>query len=519
MPRSLYVPLLALCGAAASLAAQAAPRTDTPRGGTFRVTFAPVIEVWDERFRAGRREPLGAPLSGDSVGGAFVPAVARLEQDVRAAGALPGFIASLGRGILALRAERRTTPLGIEWGLTDRVALNAVLPLVRVHTRARFTLDPATANLGLNPLIGDAATAGPAYQTFFADFDQALTQLGANLAGGAYGPPGSTQYQQAAAFLAEADGVRLALYRSTYGPGTAGAAPFLPLVGSDGGAAIDANILRIQQELATSYGVGGFTTSFLLPDATLDAARFDLALADAQYGFGVAPLINTPRQLRLWPGDAEVGMRIRLVNRPAYAATLGALVRLPTGHLDSPRNPVDLATGDGQTDIEGHLIQELTLAGRLWLNVHVRAGTQRSVERERRVADPAAFLVAPGAIALTRWDPGDYFAADVAPLYRFSPSFAAGITLAYLRRGRDRSTYATAQDSLNVAAGLGAPVAAAALDAGTDVRVMRAGVALTYVGPGIEGGLSLERTVSAAGGLTAAVTRLRFVLRTSRWPF
>jgi hypothetical protein len=65
MPRSLYVPLLALCGAAASLAAQAAPRTDTPRGGTFRVTFAPVIEVWDERFRARRREPLGAPLIGD----------------------------------------------------------------------------------------------------------------------------------------------------------------------------------------------------------------------------------------------------------------------------------------------------------------------------------------------------------------------------------------------------------------------------------------------------------------------
>jgi len=502
--------LAALLLAPLPLAAQAAPRADTPRRGAVRVTFDAVVETWDARFAGGRREQLGAPLTGDSVGGAYLPVVARLQQDVRTAGAVPGFIASLGRGLFSLRAERRTTPLGVEVGLSNRLSVGVMLPLVRVFTRAHLTFDPATANLGLNPLITSPG-ASTQYATFFSQFDGALAALATNIGGGSYACPGSPQCTQAIAFLAEARGVRDALNRSAYGPG---GAPFLPRAGSDGGAGIAANVARIQQELSANWGVGGFVQTFLLPTDPLDATLFGTALGDAGTGFGVAPFTTTPRRLRFWPGDAEVGARFRVARGPVYAATIGALVRLPTGHVDSPNDAIDLPAGDGQTDFEGQLVQELLLARRLWLNVNVRAGMQRPGPRERRIGSPLAFLLPPGSTAMTQWDPGDYLALDVAPLYRFSEFFAAGFTVGYLARGRDRSTFATPQDSIGLATRLGSPVAAAMLDTGTDLRRTRVGVAVTYLGPAVDAGFSLERTVSVTGAAPVpAATVFRIVLR------
>jgi hypothetical protein len=161
------------------------------------------------------------------------------------------------------------------------------------------------------------------------------------------------------------------------------------------------------------------------------------------------------------------------------------------------------------------------LGRRLWLSVGARAVIQRPGTRERRVAPPVALFVPAGATAWTVWDPGDYLALDVAPLYRFTERFAAGVTLGYAIRGRDRSTYETSQDSIGVAQRLGAPVPAAVLDGGTGFRRLRVGAALTYVGPRVEAGVSFERTVSAAiaaneaamaAGVPAAA-RFRIVVR------
>ena len=40
-------------------AAQAVPRTDTPRGGTLRVTFDAVVSAWDNEFTAAGKRPDG----------------------------------------------------------------------------------------------------------------------------------------------------------------------------------------------------------------------------------------------------------------------------------------------------------------------------------------------------------------------------------------------------------------------------------------------------------------------------
>jgi hypothetical protein len=93
------------------------------------------------------------------------------------------------------------------------------------------------------------------------------------------------------------------------------------------------------------------------------------------------------------------------------------------------------------------------------------------------------------------------------------------VTGSYYTQGRDRYTFRSAQDSTDLATRLGAPTSASVLDAGTAERRTRLGVAVTYVGPDAEGGLSIEQTVSAAGGFVPVATVFRIVMRASRWPF
>ncbi len=361
-PRFLALSVLLLLPAAAR--AQAVPRTDTPRAGTLRVTFEPVITTWEREFTDSGERRIGASL----------PAT------------------------VFVRAERRVIPLGLDFGVTNGVSVGVRVPAVRVNTRANFLLDSAGA-----------------------------------------------------------------------------------------------------------------------PADTAAARRLDSLLQDTTYAFG--PIIGTPRHLHHFAGDVELEVKYRLIESRAYALSGALVVRLPTGHQDSPNRLFDLSTGDHQTDVELQIAQELTLFNRLWLNSFVRLGRQQPGTRERRVGPQSVLLIRRAALATLNWDPGDYAAIDVAPMYRFSEVFGVGFTVSYWTQKRDRYTYRSAQDSTDVATRLGAPVSAAVLNAGTGWRWARVGAVMSYAAPDVEGSFSIEKTVSGAGGLVPVATVFRIVMRTSRWPF
>ena len=365
---------------------QAVPRTDTPRAGTLRVTFEPVITTWDREFTSdGHERQVGASLFSETK-----PPLECTRVGVVVCRYLftPVFV----------HVERRVTPLTLEFGITNRLAVGAKLPLVRVNTRETFPLD--------------------------------------------------------------------------------------------------------------SLGKPGF------PQA---AQRLDSILRDSTYAF--APIAETTRRLRYFAGDVELEAKYRFLESPRHALSAALLVRLPTGHQDSPNDLFDVATGDHQTDIEVRVAQELTLFDRLWLNALVRAGRQQPGTRTRRVGPESVLLIPRAALATLDWDPGDYVGIDVAPLFRFSGSFGVGLTAGYYTQQRDRYSYRSAQDSIAVATRLGAPVAASILDAGTALRWTRLGIAMTYQGSDVEGGLTIEQTVKAAGGLVPVATVFRIVMRTSLRPF
>src|SRR5437879_947170 len=245
----LLLLLVVAASATSALAAQAVERTDIPRSGTLRVTLDPRIVTWDRQYTNGTAwQPLGAPLTGDSVGSAGIPSVARLEQDVRTASGLSGFLASLGKGLFSVRQERRTFPISAELGVTDRLAVSVMVPIVRVATRTRLQLSPTGSNLGANPLATQAG-ADVAYADFFAQFNDALTQLADSIAAGHYGCPSGPQCAPAQALAAQGAAVRDALRRTVYGVGSTGS-PFVTLAQSDAGVAIGIAVGAIQQDLA-----------------------------------------------------------------------------------------------------------------------------------------------------------------------------------------------------------------------------------------------------------------------------
>ena len=482
------------------------PRADLPGAGALRVTFDPRIEFWDEEFVDGTRVRLGAALTGDPVlASPGLPALLLLDENIRTAGALPTFASSLGAARLSVLSQRRVTPLTLDFGITDRIAVGVSVPLVRTYVREAFSFDTAgRGNLGLNPLLANAGAAAQ-YATFFTQFDGALATAGCPDAASC--PPG---------FLSEARGAHDALRRAVYGTGTGGGAPFLPVAGSEGAAAVDSQVARIQRELQATYGDSSFGSTFLFPADTIDAATFTTALTDTTLGFGTRPFADTPPDERFWLGDVELSARVQAVRTATYVATVGLVWRLGTGHQPPAGDPLALAAGDGQTDLEGELVQELTLWRRLWLNLSLRGILQRPGERDRRVAPAAAFLVRPQLAAPVTWDPGDYVAVDFAPMYRFHPQFAAGVTLGYFTKGEDRHTYRTAQDSIDLGTRVGAPLPASLLDGGTAASRTRAGITASYVGPVFETGFAAERTISAGAGRVPAAWTFRLVLRAKR---
>jgi hypothetical protein len=495
-----------VCLPAGRLTAQAVERTDTPRRGALRVTFDPRITTWEQVFTPEGRQPVGAAFAGDSLT-PWQPALALAQQTARAATGLAGYVARLGGSLLAIRSERRVTPIGFEYGMTNRLSLGATIPIVRVEVREGFREKPEGANVG--------ALADPSgYDTFFTSLSTALTQLNDSIAAGAYGCPSSPLCARAQALFSQGQTLASALASAVNGnPDTT--AMFLPTAGSDAGRSLSAIVSGLSRALADTFNIAAFSSgSFPLPEVPVPGSAAAGILDARLSASGLAPFGgSTPRHLRYFTGDAEVAAKYRLFNADAYAAALALVVRLPTGHQDSPNDAFDLSTGDHQTDVEGRFTGELTVWHRLWLNVSLRGARQLPGQRERRIGPADQPFLPTTTLARLRWDPGDYVSVDVAPLYRFSRLFAAGVTFGYFAQQQDRYAFLSPQDSLDVVGRTGGPIAPAVLEVGTGIRLTRLGVAATFSGPRLEGGFSVERTISGAGGPVPVATVFRIVLR------
>ena len=188
--RSLIVALTVAGTAAADVAhaqagvSHAEDATPIP-GGTLRMSIANVWTRYDSRFdSSGVTRPIGAYLSTDSLGPRQLPNLAPIEQ---ALGVLTGDARTrLTFGRLDVRSDARIvrTPIALEYGVTRRLSIGVLLPLVQTRrtAQARVNLDTALAvrsNVGIVPSTGraDVATANLAAVTALNAASAQITQL------------------------------------------------------------------------------------------------------------------------------------------------------------------------------------------------------------------------------------------------------------------------------------------------------------------------------------------------------
>lgn len=491
------------------LASLTLPRTAAAQGedavplrpGMVRLGIAPDWARWNRRFGSGTPgyadgslEPFGVDFTAESLGVQRLPFLVPSQSTLRSVTGLSAFLVNLGRAEITMNASVRVIPLTLELGLTRRVGLSVMLPLVRARTEV-FVLGPSEdtsvagraaaqatrGNVGLNPRFAQPA----ALQSFMTQVDSALVALQRRAAN-----PADPLRAQAQATLSSLQPLLCGLY--TLGGGSAASAgslcysatpvAFSPVLPVDTSAAGDSITLRLQraeasyQQLQAQYAAMGvslppLTAGYTLPKAPLDSLGLRQLFIDPNFPLASDSLTTIVRT-RL--GDMEVAASFQLADQPRLRSQLVLLARLPTGHVNSKDSFVELPTGDHQLDLEVGLRNDVIVGSDFWVHVGGRFGTQSSDQLERRVA-PADFPFAPLlSTALVRRQLGSYYALDVVPNWRLDDAFSLGLGYHYFHRNRTGFSYVNPGDELLI--GLPASV----LDQETEISQMRIGAGLTF---------------------------------------
>lgn len=398
----------------------------------------------------GKTFSLGSLLTTELHPGTL-PLLAGAEIDTRILADSPTVALSLGRLQTTANSRIARVPLGVEYGLTSRITLGLMVPVVQTRTVVTIQLNgraDSTANLGVNPagyfLQSSAFIANAQVTT---GLDNASTQLSQRLATCTAAPasPGCgallVRSAEANALIADAQEFSSAagtLYGTSVDmPG----APFIPLAGTAIQQAIDARLAGLRTDFS-SFGISGGSGALVGAKGLAANNELQSIIRDPAYGIDLDS-IGTTQQISV--GDIELSVTSRLFDSFARAtpsrlklrAAVAGVVRLGTGHPARPGQPFDVATGDGQMDLEVRGALD-ALVGRRLLTTAAATYTQQlgSVETARLPYSPDFLYVltypTPGSLKL-----GNMAAVRVNPRFMITDALMVGGLATAAYRGAD----------------------------------------------------------------------------------
>jgi hypothetical protein len=407
--------------------------TPIPRGW-FRLGVANAWSRYESRFdSSGGVAPLGAELSTDSLGARQLPRLAPVEGALQTLAANP--LQRLTFGKLDVRSDARivTTPFVLEYGVTRRLSLGVMVPMVQtrrtaqVRVNARAEGEASTSNMGFLPAAQREAAAAANAQVV-ATLSDAATALNGLLAQCAQNPAAPecdpVRGREADASAAAARAAQFAQAVATAYGTTTETAIVAPLEGSDLAQAVEAQRAALAAQLATyapGTAVGALTT------ATRELSYIDLqgrnrvpGLLQSDLGGGLDS-IHTSERLSV--GDVELRARFLLLDHAprdsssrgglVYRLAIGGTYRFNTSWPDSARDLLDIATGTG-AGAEGRAALEVQY-GHVGAAVATHYGTSfaRTVEVPL-VGFPIGGFPYPsfGDVSMTA---GDVFGLEIAP--------------------------------------------------------------------------------------------------------
>jgi len=474
-------------------------------GGTVRVELDGSLETFDRRFHNGQRESYAADLSSPALGSDRIPILADADARIGRIIDNTSYHLNLGELTTDALADVGKGFFGLGLGLTDRITIFGRIPLVRTRVQSRMTLGSTNADAGLNP--GEASQL-----PFFQDFDAALATLSSKLAAGDYnGNP--AQRALAETTLADGAALRSDLFGLLADPATA--SPVVPTATSGTGAAVLTRIAGLQNTLASSLNVPGFSAAPALPTDPLGED-------------GLMQVLTGPLALRVgqslvtFRGDAEAGAALTLVDgwdrgtrRGGFRAAVSGLLRFPTGRREQTDRPLDIGTSDGQTDVQIDLVTDLG-AGQFGARLAATYVRQLPSNVVARVAPPSQPFVGPDRLALVRRDPGDIIAIDVRPFYRLARTLALQAGVQHWTRKTDEVSYASPADALS-----GVDASVLAEETAANATLLSAGI--TYSNPGrfraggvglpVDASWSYERVLRSGKGRVPDTHRVRASFR------
>lgn len=383
--------------------------------GAVRISTLGQWTFFNERYGSntpgrveGSREPIGIDFSLDTLGVREFPALASLQGDLRSLTGDAGHVLSLGSTRLDLHSQITTTPLVIEAGLASRFLVSIQIPFVRTESSAFLAVNPTgtEGNIGFNPALSFAPAAAQ-NAAMFTQFGAAASTLQMSI-DSCRANPGSSP--NCPGILAQEAEARALIASSTAFAGDVNriysSSRFVPIRNTAAQMAIEARVAAFRAQYA-SLGVNSIaaTTTGPFPSQTsLTLRDAQTIITDQEFGLG-ADAIRTVRRSHF--GDIDVGGKILILDTFGNSteklsprglnlrASIGGVVRLPTGQDESPDNFIDIGAGQGQTDLEARVFADVGVGSRFWQSFVVRFNNQLADQKDVRIIDLPNLPLAP----------------------------------------------------------------------------------------------------------------------------
>ena len=359
--------LFPLCSAAQSTTSLATDASALPRGA-LGIRFLTSFTRWDELLgsgtdAAGNPRNIAATLATNALDASAVPSLAPAEAAIRSLSGLSSFNLSLGNVVAAANARVVTAPLIVQYGLTSRLTLGVVVPLVETRTTvfAQLNPKPGFASVGPNPALFNTTQ-----QASNASLVQTLRSAASALQSRLTNCQATPTDPSCVSLLAQQGAVQ-ALIQSTgafatdvetlYGTGADHPGqPFVPIDTGGAQRSIDQRLASIRAAYDTLVAAGSVSGTLAGAHGPAATAQFQSLLT----ALGHDTLGSIDRSSI---GDVSVGATLQLINSygdtargtdrsPRYRVSVNGAFRFGTGEPASRNKLFDQSTGYGQPGVE-----------------------------------------------------------------------------------------------------------------------------------------------------------------------
>jgi hypothetical protein len=337
-----------------------------PRG-MIRFRVIPSWTRYDERFATTGLSPEDG-LSADPLGAQQLPKLRPLDEAVQTLSGDSQMHLSLGRLVTHSDARIVTTPISLEYGVTRRLSIGVMVPVVQTRNVVQIDVNSKTGTPANTSFLLASARDAAFKQNALAA--SSLTQAAGALSTLITRCQAAPSASDCAAYNADASGAAatrtqaLALATAVGAFGTDAASTLLAPRGK-GSLAIEIELQRnaLNSRLQRFLGTAADSVQSLY---FANGANDDFAYLDLQGSKGVPGLLQSPlgggldsihTTEKLGVGDIEVGAQFLVFDRFQYDTLprrgfqsrlmVGASVRFATSRPDSAQDLQDIATGEG----------------------------------------------------------------------------------------------------------------------------------------------------------------------------